>query len=108
MTDVPLVPTRDLTVYAVLEEFGKFGSAWRQVDELRADEQAIIEAILRSEYKRILRIVAFNADEGWARDATRDIALKVARAARHQNRKLAAPTVNFIERAIGRDAVNQS
>jgi hypothetical protein len=52
--------------------------------------------------------VAFNADEGWARDATRDIALKVARAARQQNRKLAAPTVNFIERAIGRDAVNQS
>src|SRR6516164_3329361 len=100
MSETPLIPTHDLTVYAVLEDFGKHGCAWREIDELRADKQSIVEGILRGEYERVLRVVAFNADEGWARDVTRDIALKVARAAR---RKISAPTREFIERVTGQD-----
>ena len=103
MSDAPLVPAHDLTVYAILEDFGKHGSARREIDELRADQQSIIEGILRGEYERILRVVAFNADEGWARDVTKDIALKVARAARRQNRKMSALTREFIERVTGRE-----
>src|SRR3974390_3510867 len=103
MSDAPLVPHHDLAVYAVLEDFGKLGCAWREIDELRADEKSIVEGILRGEYERILRVVAFNADEGWARDVTRDIALKVVRAARQQNRKMSALTREFLERATGRD-----
>jgi hypothetical protein len=103
MIDTPLIPTQDLTVYAVLEDFGKHGAAWREIDELRADQQSIIEGILRGEYERVLRVIAFNADEGWARDVTRDIALKVARAARQHERKMSALTREFLERATGRD-----
>ena len=50
-----------------------------------------------------MRVVAFNAEEGWAREVTRDIALKVARAARQQERKISAPTREFIERVTGQD-----
>jgi len=103
MSDTPLIPTQDLTVYTVLEDFGKHGAAWREIDEIRADERSIVEGILRGEYERVLRVVAFNADEGWARDVTRDIALKVVRAARQQNRKISAPTREFIERVTGQD-----
>src|SRR3974377_221525 len=78
----PLIPTGDLTVYAVLEDLGRHGCVWREIDEIRADEHSIVEGILRGEYERILRIVAFNADEGWARDVTREVALKVIRGAR--------------------------
>ena len=103
MSDTPLIPTQDLTVYAVLEDFGKHGCAWREIDEIRADEHSIVEGILRGEYERILRIVAFNADEGWAREVTREVALKVIRAARQQNRKMSALTREFVERVTGRD-----
>jgi hypothetical protein len=103
MSDTPLIPTHDLTVYAALEDIGKRGAAWREIDEIRADEQSIVEGILRGEYERVIRVVAFNADEGWARDVTRDVALKVTRAARQQNRKMSAPAREFIERATGRD-----
>jgi hypothetical protein len=103
MSNAPLIPTHDLTVYAILEDFGKHGCAWREIDELRADEQSVVEGILRGEYERILRIVAFNADEGWARDVTRDVALKVIRVAGQQNRKMSALTREFIERVTGRD-----
>ena len=90
-------------LYAVLEDFGKHGAAWREIDEVRADERSIVEGILRGEYERVLRVVAFNAEEGWAREVTRDIALKVARAARQQERKISAPTREFIERVTGQD-----
>src|SRR3974390_3649851 len=103
MSDTPLIPTGDLTVYAVLEDFGKHGCAWREIDELRADQQSIIEGILRGEFERVVRVVAFNADEGWVRDVTRDIALKVIRAARQQNRKIGTGTREFIERVTGQD-----
>ena len=103
MSDTPLIPTQDLTVYAVLEDFGKHGTAWSEIDEIRADEQSIVEGILRGEYERVLRVVAFNAEEGWARDVTRDIALKVVRAARRQDRKMSALTREFIERVTGQD-----
>src|SRR3974390_3153187 len=103
MSDTPLIPTHDLTLYTVLEDFGKHGAAWREIDEIRADQQSIIEGILRGEYERVLRVVAFNADEGWARDVTRDIALKVARAARRQDRKINALTREFIDRVTGQD-----
>ena len=103
MSDIPLIPTQDLTVYAILEDFGKHGAAWREIDEIRADEQSIVEGILRGEYERVLRVVAFNAEEGWARGVTRDIALKVVRAARRQDRKMSALTREFIERVTGQD-----
>jgi len=103
MSDTPLILTQDLTVYTVLEDFGKHGAAWREIDEIRADEQSIVEGILRGEYERILRVVAFNADEGWARDVTKQVALKVAQAARQQNRKMSALTREFVERVTGRD-----
>ena len=54
MSDTPLIPTQDLTVYAILEDFGKHGAAWREIDEIRADERSIVEGILRGEYERVL------------------------------------------------------
>ena len=99
----PLIPAGDLTVYAVLEDLGRHGCVWREIDEIRADEHSIVEGILRGEYERILRIVAFNADEGWAREVTREVALKVIGAARQQNRKMSALTREFVERVTGRD-----
>jgi hypothetical protein len=103
MSDTPLIPTQDLTVYAILEDFGKHGAAWREIDEIRADERSVVEGILRGEYERILRVVAFNADEGWARDVTKQVALKVAQRARQRNRKMSALTREFVERVTGRD-----
>jgi hypothetical protein len=49
----PLIPTHDLTVYAVLEDFGKHGCAWREIDELRAENPSS-RGSLRGEYERVL------------------------------------------------------
>ncbi len=105
MRRASLVPKsgHDVTVYQVLEDFGKLGRAWREIDESKADEQSIIEGILSGEYENPIRIVAFNTEEGWSRDATEDIAGKVLDAAKSQGCASAA-TREFIKRAMGSDA----
>ena len=98
----PGEPTDDVTVHVLLEDFGKLGNAWREIDEDKADEQSIVDGILSGEYERPLRIVAFNVAEGWVRDVTENIALKVA-AARDDGRQLIRSARDFVERATRRD-----
>ena len=95
---VPTPPPNDeLTVYQVLDDLGKLGYVWREIDEASANEQAIINDILSGQFKRPLRVVAFNSDEGWSRDVTKEIAAKLLDAAA-QGHSLTAPAWEFVER----------
>ena len=62
------------TVYLVLEDFGSLGQAYRETDPSQADRQTVLSNLLSGEYRRPLRIVAFNTTEGWARDVTAEFA----------------------------------
>lgn len=76
-----IVPTDrlDRDIYLVLEDFGaRAGCAWRETDEQDTDRVTIIRDLLSGQYTFPVRIVAFNAIEGWARDATSEIADELA------------------------------
>lgn len=104
ITLVPTPPTNDeLTVYQVLDDLGKLGQVWREIDEASANEQAIIDDILSGQYERPLRVVAFNTDEGWSRDVTAEIAAKLLDAGT-QGRWLGPAAWEFIERATAATA----
>jgi len=94
-----LVPTavNKLTVYLVLDDLGKLGRVWREIDEARANEQAIVDDILSGQYERPLRVVAFETDEGWSCDVTKEIAAKLLDAGT-QGRSLGPKVWEFIER----------
>jgi hypothetical protein len=97
---VPMPPAREeLTVYQVLDDLGDLGPMWREIAEASANEQAIVDDILSGQYVRPLRVVAFNTDDGWARDVTGEIAAKLLDAAGTQGRSLGAAAWEFIERA---------
>jgi hypothetical protein len=64
----------DVTVYLVLNDFGELGRAYVETDEAEADEGAVVSKIIKGEYSNPVRVVAFNAVEGWSRDVTEDIA----------------------------------
>ncbi len=87
-------PTNDeLTVYQVLDDFGKLGHVWREIDEANANEQSITDDILSGQYERPLRVVAFNTCDGWSRDVTVEIATKLL-----DGRSLTMPAWEFVER----------
>ena len=107
---ITLVPTpiNEQTVYLVLDDLGKRGRVWREIDEARANEQAIINNILSGQYERPLRVVAFEIDDGWSCDVTKEVAGKLLDVAR-QGRLLGDGVWEFIERVIaGATTTNES
>ncbi|UPK32138.1 hypothetical protein IVB18_28000 [Bradyrhizobium sp. 186] len=94
-----IVPTDrlDRDVYLVLEDFGaRAGCAWRETDEAETDLETVIRLILSGEYTYPVRIVAFNAIEGWSRDATSDVADAVAQRAIDTSDEVSAALQAFI------------
>lgn len=72
----------DRDVYLVLEDLGaRAGCAWRETDEQDTDLETVLRHLLSGQYTYPARIVAFNAIEGWSRDATSDVADAVAQRA---------------------------
>jgi hypothetical protein len=69
----------DEDTYLVLDDFGRLGCAWRETDPESADRETVISHLIRGEYNNPIRIVAFNASEGWCRDVTMDIANELRR-----------------------------
>nr|WP_249811399.1 hypothetical protein [Bradyrhizobium sp. 149] len=69
----------DRDIYLVLEDFGaRAGCSWRETDEQDTDRETIIRDLIAGQYAYLVRIVAFNAIEGWSRDATSEVADKLA------------------------------
>jgi hypothetical protein len=69
----------DRDIYLVLEDFGaQAGCAWRETDEQDTDCKTVIRNLMSGQYAYPVRIVVFNAVEGWSRDATSEIADELA------------------------------
>jgi hypothetical protein len=54
----------DITVYLVLNDYGKLGSAYVETDPAEADRESIIRNFLSGRYGNAVRVVAFNTAEG--------------------------------------------
>ncbi|MGX9944901.1 hypothetical protein ACTG4Q_20785 [Bradyrhizobium denitrificans] len=88
-------------IYLVLEDFSS-GPAWRETDEDRADYRSLISDLLTGQYDLPLRVVAFNAAEGWSRDASQEIAEELSQRVADEGREVSAAVQEFIERFTGR------
>src|SRR5262249_28173944 len=101
----PLAPRQhqyDVAIYIVLDQFGgPFGRAYRETDESYADEHTTIDKISDGAYSRPVRVVAFNTHEGWSRDVTEEIALKLFDLS-GEGHRLGAAAREFVERVTGK------
>jgi hypothetical protein len=61
------VPSYDVTVYLVFDDFGKLGRAYRETDEEDTELETVIANMLTGQYTNPVRVVAFNTAEGWSR-----------------------------------------
>ena len=86
MSSPSLVPTIDQTVYLVLADFGKLGSAFVEADPRRNSRDELVKDFISGQYDEPLQVVAFNTVEGWSRDASLEIAGEVATVARTKQR----------------------
>src|SRR5580704_10255155 len=90
----------DVTVYLVVNDFGKFGKAYVETDIAEADREAIIRNFISGQYGNALRVVAFNTAEGWSRDVSEDIAGEVLERAFVADVNLSEDTKRFVDRHV--------
>ncbi len=88
-----LAPTHDAATYLVLDEFPD-GRIFRETDEAEADRETVIQDIVSGQYKKPVRVIAFNTAEGWARDVTQDIAREIV----DTSEPLSRSARDFVER----------
>jgi hypothetical protein len=58
-----VVPSFDVTVYIVLDDFSELGRAYLETDEAHAERETIVSNLLGGEYRKPFRF-AFNTGEG--------------------------------------------
>jgi hypothetical protein len=90
----------DVTAYLVLNDFGGFRLAYVETDMISADRETIVLGFFSGKYSNALRVVAFNLAEGWARDASEEIAVDILDRASAANASLAESTKRFIDRYV--------
>jgi hypothetical protein len=87
----------DRDIYLVLKDFGaRAGCAWRETDEQDTDIEAVLQGLLSGQYAYPVRIVCFNAGEGWSRDATSDVADALGQRAADRDNEVSAALQGFI------------
>ena len=91
------------TTYLVLDEIGSYGPIWREMRDGEANEATIVEWIAQGQFDCPLRVVAFNTEEGWSLDVTKETATKLLDL--NQNGlALGAVARDFVERITGQSA----
>jgi hypothetical protein len=92
----PLAPASDdQDVYLVVDDFGvALGCAWCGTRTDSTDRQSLIRDLLEGRYTHPVRILAFNATEGWSRGVSVEIAEALLRRAEFD--ELPEPALEFI------------
>ena len=96
-----LVPQYDVTVFIVLDDYGKNGKVYRETDEARADLHTVVTDIIEGQCDNPSRVVAFNTSEGWSRDVTDDVAREILEGSRRAAEPLEGIARTFVELATG-------
>src|SRR5436190_13980225 len=68
-----IVPSNDQDVYLVLDNYGEWGTAWRETDVEETDFESVITYLLEGQYINPVRVVGFNISQGWVRDVSEDV-----------------------------------
>jgi hypothetical protein len=88
----------DYETYLVVDEIDKV-RVYRETVEEQADKQTVIRGIADGQYKKSVRVVAFNTAEGWVCDVAREMLNRAFR----KSERLSKPAQSFIEWATGED-----
>jgi hypothetical protein len=89
-------------VYLVVDDLGRLGRVWREVDVEAADLETVIQDLLEGQYSNPVRVVSFNTAEKWSQDVSADVAHELRRRCDLQRRDVPFFLQDFVDRYEGR------
>ena len=60
--------------YLVLDDFGRLGAAWVEMEASQTDRETVIRDLLGCQFNDPVRVIVFNTEHGTSRDASVEIA----------------------------------
>ena len=97
-----MVPGIDRDVYLVLDDFGRGFCAWRETNVDDTELEAVIDDLLEGQYRKPVRVVGFNLSEGWVRDVSEEIALRLCQRCADEDRELPYSLHQLVEKTAAR------
>src|SRR5437868_12965243 len=92
----------DSTHYFVLDDFGEeYGCLFHERREHETSEATVIRHLIEGQFEKPVRVIAFNAEEGWSRDVSQEIADKVLSQVESEHGSMTSATRAFVERHLG-------
>jgi hypothetical protein len=99
-----IVPSgHDQTVYLVVNNFGKLGTAFAETDVGEADLETTINDLMSGQYSDPVRVIAFNTAEHWSEDASEDVAREILRRFDLAGGALPSSIAAFVDNHLGPD-----
>src|SRR3974390_1003301 len=98
-----IAPDFNFDTYLVVDELQTRYSVYREAAEVEATRGEVIRQITEGQFNKAVRVIAFNVAEGWARDATEDIANDIMHHALRKAEQLSRPAQEFVERVLKKD-----
>jgi hypothetical protein len=92
----------DQNVYLVIDDLGRVGRVWREIDVEVTDLETVIVDLLDGQYKNPFRVVGFNTAEKWSQDVSADVARELRRRCDLQLRDVPYGLQEFVARYEGR------
>lgn len=93
----------DQTIYLVVDDFGRDGLSFHEINVDRSDLEAVIRDLMAGQYIDPVRVVAFNTAERWANDVSEDFAREIRRRADIAYEDVSSTVEDFVARHAGRE-----
>jgi hypothetical protein len=93
----------DQTVYLVVDNFGRLGTAYRETDVERIELETVIADLMSGQFNDPVRVVAFNTLERWAQDVSSNIALEIQSRCDMNGQDVSETLRDFIDSYAGPD-----
>ena len=93
----------DQTIYLVVDDFGREGFSFHEINLNRTDRESVIRDLVAGQYQDPVRVVALNTSERWANDVSEDIAREIRRRADLAYEDLPSTIEEFVTRYAGRE-----
>jgi hypothetical protein len=86
----------------VANDFGKLGRAWAESDYEGTDLGSVVQDLFTGQYKKPIRVIAFNTAERWSEDVSEGVACELRSRCDLQVRDVPFYLQDFTDRYEGR------
>ena len=98
-----IVPGTPEDYYIVVNDYGKFGTAFAETELDRANYETTIADLMSGQHCDPLRVIMFNPDTDRAEDVSHAIAQEILRRLGLEDRPMPRELEDFIDRHVGPD-----